>query len=438
MTQGPGDRPETAPEGPVAAGRIDITPPRPGGVLPGGTAMPETGGEGRRGLARLAADFSLQSALQGLVVALVGYASAVAILIKGLAAMGATEAQIASGLMVVGLAKGVVAIGLSLSSRMPISIAWTTPGLAFMATMGMLPGGFPAAIGAFLIVGLLIILAGFWTPLVRIVQAIPRAIANAMLAGILLKLCLAPFIAVRDMPVMGLAILATWLVLMRFARLWAVPAAVALALGGVAFQGGDGGGLRWPGLVLEAPVFSVEALLGLALPLFVVTMASQNITGYAVLTTFGYRPSLRQGLGATGAASAVLAVTGSPPINYAAITAALCAGPDAHPDPARRYVATIAAGFGYILLAGLAAMAAGLVLRASPVLVEAAAGLALIPAFGSALRGALEEESERIPALLTFLATASGLTLFGIGGAFWGLLLGWAVLLAFRPGPDSR
>lgn len=400
--------------------------------------MPETGGEGRRGLARLAADFSLQSALQGLVVALVGYASAVAILIKGLAAMGATEAQIASGLMVVGLAKGVVAIGLSLSSRMPISIAWTTPGLAFMATMGMLPGGFPAAIGAFLIVGLLIILAGFWTPLVRIVQAIPRAIANAMLAGILLKLCLAPFIAVRDMPVMGLAILATWLVLMRFARLWAVPAAVALALGGVAFQGGDGGGLRWPGLVLEAPVFSVEALLGLALPLFVVTMASQNITGYAVLTTFGYRPSLRQGLGATGAASAVLAVTGSPPINYAAITAALCAGPDAHPDPARRYVATIAAGFGYILLAGLAAMAAGLVLRASPVLVEAAAGLALIPAFGSALRGALEEESERIPALLTFLATASGLTLFGIGGAFWGLLLGWAVLLAFRPGPDSR
>ncbi|MFY8114261.1 MAG: benzoate/H(+) symporter BenE family transporter [Rhabdaerophilum sp.] len=400
--------------------------------------MPETGGEGRRGLARLAADFSLQSALQGLVVALVGYASAVAILIKGLAAMGATEAQIASGLMVVGLAKGVVAIGLSLSSRMPISIAWTTPGLAFMATMGMLPGGFPAAIGAFLIVGLLIILAGFWTPLVRIVQAIPRAIANAMLAGILLKLCLAPFIAVRDMPVMGLAILATWLVLMRFARLWAVPAAVALALGGVAFQGGDGGGLRWPGLVLEAPVFSVEALLGLALPLFVVTMASQNITGYAVLTTFGYRPSLRQGLGATGAASAVLAVTGSPPINYAAITAALCAGPDAHPDPARRYVATIAAGFGYILLAGLAAMAAGLVLRASPVLVEAAAGLALIPAFGSALRGALEEESERIPALLTFLATASGLTLFGIGGAFWGLLLGWAVLLAFRPRPDSR
>ncbi|MCZ8261623.1 MAG: benzoate/H(+) symporter BenE family transporter [Beijerinckiaceae bacterium] len=400
--------------------------------------MPETGGEGRRGLARLAADFSLQSTLQGLVVALVGYASAVAILIKGLAAMGATEAQIASGLMVVGLAKGVVAIGLSLSSRMPISIAWTTPGLAFMATMGMLPGGFPAAIGAFLLVGLLIILAGFWTPLVRIVQAIPRAIANAMLAGILLKLCLAPFIAVRDMPVMGLAILVTWLVLMRFARLWAVPAAVALALGGVAFQGGDGGGLRWPGLVLEAPAFPIEALLGLALPLFVVTMASQNITGYAVLTTFGYRPSLRQGLGMTGAASAVLAVTGAPPINYAAITAALCAGPDAHPDPARRYVATIAAGFGYILLAGLAAMAAGLVLRASPVLVEAAAGLALIPAFGSALRGALEEESERIPALLTFLATASGLTLFGIGGAFWGLLLGWAVLLAFRPRPDSR
>lgn len=394
--------------------------------------------ESRQGTGGLLADFSLQATVQGLVISVVGYASAVAILIKGLASMGATEAQIASGLMVVGLAKGVVAIALSLSSRMPISIAWTTPGLAFMATMGMLPGGFPAAIGAFITVGLLIVLAGFWTPLVRLVQAIPKTIANAMLAGILLKLCLAPFIAVRDMPALGLAILATWLVLMRFARLWAVPAAVAIALGGVVLQGGGGEGFRWPGLAMVAPVFSIEALLGLALPLFVVTMASQNITGYAVLTTFGYRPSLRQGLGVTGATSAAMALTGAPPINYAAITAALCAGPNAHPDPARRYIATIAAGLGYILLAALAAMAAGLVLRASPVLVEAAAGLALIPAFGAALRGALEEEAERIPALLTFLATASGLTLFGIGGAFWGLLLGWAMLLAFRFRPDSR
>lgn len=400
--------------------------------------MRETPERDRPDQRRLVADLSLQAIVQGLVIALVGYASAVAILIKGLAAMGASEAQIASGLMVVGIAKGLVSIALSLSSRMPISIAWTTPGLAFMATMGLLPGGFPAATGAFLIVGLLIVLAGFWTPLVRLVQAIPNAVANAMLAGILLKLCLAPFIAIREVPLMGLAILATWLVLMRVARLWAVPAAVALALGGVFMQGGGGEGFRWPGLVIEAPVFSVEALLGLALPLFVVTMASQNITGYAVLGTFGYRPSLRQGLGATGAVTAAMAATGAPPINYAAITAALCAGPEAHPDPARRYVATIAAGLGYILLAGLAAMAAGLVLRASPVLVEAAAGLALIPAFGAALRGALDKESERIPALLTFLATASGLTLFGIGGAFWGLLLGWAMLLAFRPRQDSR
>ncbi|MCZ8374533.1 MAG: benzoate/H(+) symporter BenE family transporter [Beijerinckiaceae bacterium] len=400
--------------------------------------MPETAPESRQGLARLLADFSVQATVQGLVISVVGYASAVAILIKGLAAMGATEAEIASGLLVVGLAKGVVAIALSLSSRMPISIAWTTPGLAFMATMGVLPGGFPAATGAFVVVGLLIVLAGFWTPLVRLVQAIPKTIASAMLAGILLKLCLAPFIAVRDIPLLGLVILATWLVLMRFARLWAVPAAVAIALGGVVLQGGGGEGFRWPGLVLVAPTFSIEALLGLALPLFVVTMASQNITGYAVLTTFGYRPSLRQGLATTGATTVATALAGAPPINYAAITAALCAGPEAHPDPARRYIATIAAGFGYILLAGLAAMAAALVLRASPVLVEAAAGLALVPAFGAAMRGALEEEEARIPALLTFLATASGLTLFGIGGAFWGLLLGWAMLLAFRYRPDSR
>ena len=396
--------------------------------------MPEHNAPPASGLARFRADFSAQAMVQGLVVAAVGYASSVAILIKGLAAMGASEAQIASGLMIVGLAKGIVAIVLSLWSRMPVSIAWTTPGLAFMATMGVLPGGFPAAIGAFLIVGLLIMLAAFWGPLARLVTAIPSCIANAMLAGILLKLCLAPFVAVRDMPVMGMAILGTWLVLMRFARLWAVPAAVALAIGAVLMQGetGASAAFRWPSLTLDLPIFSLEALLGLALPLFVVTMASQNITGYAVLATFGYRPSLKQGLGLTGAATAAMAVTGAPPVNYAAITAAMCAGSEAHPDPTRRYIASIVAGIGYILLASLAAVAAGLVLRASPVLIEAAAGLALIAAFGGALRGAVEDPQDRIPALLTFLATASGLTFLGIGGAFWGLVLGWSVLLLFR------
>jgi benzoate membrane transport protein len=378
-------------------------------------------------------DFSGQAAIQGLIVAIVGYASSVAILIKGLAAVGASESQVASALLFVGLTKGIASILLSLRSRMPVSIAWTTPGMALLATTGAVAGGFGAAVGAFIIVGLLIVLAAFWGPLARLVAAIPKAIASAMLAGIILKLCLAPFVAIRELPATALAILAVWLVMLRFARLWAVPAAVVVALGAVSIQsGGFSGGLGLPRPEFVAPVFTIEAVLSIALPLFVVTMASQNITGLAVLSTFGFRHSAREGLFVTGVLSALSACFGAPAVNYAAITAALCAGSDAHPDPARRYVAAVFSGIGYISLAGLAAIAAALVLRASPVLIEAAAGLALIAAFGGAIKAATDDETERLPALLTFLVTASGLTAFGIGGAFWGLALGWGVREAFR------
>lgn len=380
------------------------------------------------------ADFSAQSAIQGLIVSIVGYASSVAILIKGLAAVGATETQIASGLMLVGFTKGIASIILSLRSRMPVSVAWTTPGMALLATTGAVAGGFPAAAGAFLIVGALIVLTAFWEPLARLIAAIPKALANAMLAGVLLKLCLAPFVAIRELPVVALTILAVWLVMMRFARLWAVPAAVAVALGAILTQGGatNLGGFHLPYPVLVMPVFTIEALFGLALPLFIVTMASQNITGLAVLSTFGFRHSMREGLLVTGGLSALTAIFGAPTVNYAAITAALCAGGDAHADASRRYVAAVFSGIGYILFASLAAIAAALVLHASPILIEAAAGLALIGAFGGAIKGATEDEAERLPALLTFFVTASGLTFFGIGGAFWGLLLGWGVRFLFR------
>lgn len=380
------------------------------------------------------ADLSSQGAIQGLIVSIVGYASSVAILIKGLAAVGASEAEIASALLFVGLTKGIGSIILSLRSRMPVSVAWTTPGLALLATTGVVAGGFPAAVGAFIIVGALIVVTAFWEPLARLIAAIPKPLANAMLAGVLLKLCLAPFVAIKTLPLTALAILGVWLVMMRFARLWAVPAAVAVALGAILVQGGAAGigGFRLPSPVLIAPTFTLEAFFGLALPLFVVTMASQNITGLAVLSTFGFRHSMREGLFVTGGFSAVSAIFGAPTINYAAITAALCAGTDAHPDPSRRYIAAVFSGIGYILCTLLAAIAAALVLHASPILIEAAAGLALIGAFGGAIKAATEDEAERLPALLTFFVTASGLTLFGIGGAFWGLALGWSVRGLFR------
>jgi benzoate membrane transport protein len=387
-----------------------------------------------RDLRHFSADISAQGAVQGLIVSLVGYASSVAILIKGLAAVGASETEIASGLMLVGFTKGIASIVLSLRSRMPVSVAWTTPGMALLATTGAVTGGFPTATGAFLLVGALIVLTAFWAPLARLIAAIPKALANAMLAGVLLKLCLAPFVAIREVPLVALTIFAVWLVMMRLARLWAVPAAVAVALCAILMQGGAAnlGGFHLPSPVLVMPAFTIEALFGLALPLFIVTMASQNITGLAVLSTFGFRHAMREGLLVTGGLSLLTAPFGAPTINYAAITAALCAGPDAHADPARRYVAAVFSGVGYILFASLAAGAAALVLHASPVLIEAAAGLALIGAFGGAIKGASEDEAERLPALLTFFVTASGLSFFGIGGAFWGLVLGWGARMLFR------
>ena len=380
-------------------------------------------------------DFSAQAVAQGLLVALVGYASSVAIVIQGLTAVGATVGQVASGLVALGIAKGIVAVWLSWQLRMPISIAWTTPGLALLATTGAVAGGFAAAVGAFMVVGVLIMLTGFWSPLGRLVASIPKPIANAMLAGILLKLCLAPFVAIGKVPWLAAAVLLTWLIMSRFARLYAVPAAVLVALAGMALDGPFAGltvADLVPRLEFVMPAFTFEAMINIALPLFIVTMAGQNLPGLAVLATYDYRPRVAPLLLSTGAASVIAAPFGSPTINLAAITAALCAGPDAHPDPARRYIAGIVSGLGYALLVALAGVAAVLVVRSPPILIEAVAGLALIGAFGGAMVNAVQEEDGRLAALTTFLVTASGLTLAGIGSAFWGLTLGLVVHFLFH------
>jgi benzoate membrane transport protein len=379
-------------------------------------------------------DFSKQAALQGVLVAIVGYASSVAIVVQGLKAMGASSAEISSALVLLGLGMGFVAIGLSLWTRMPISIAWTTPGLALLAVTPTVAGGFPAVVGAFIVVGVLIMLAALWSPLGRLIAAIPKPIANAMLAGIIFKLCLAPFIALKQSPLIAGIILLTWVVMLKVNRLYAVPAAVVVAVGAIV-MGGDfksGAAALWPVVTVVSPVFTLEAMVSLAIPLFVVTMASQNITGLAVLKTFNFTPNPRDGLLVTSAFSALTAPFGAPAINFAAITAALCAGPDAHPDPERRYVAAVVGGVGYILLTALAGITTALVVSSSPLLIEAVAGLALIGAFASATAAALEVEADRIPAMATLLATASGLTLLSIGPAFWGLVIGWGLYGFFR------
>lgn len=388
-------------------------------------------------MASIREDFSVQAMGQGLLVALVGYASSAAILIQGLIAVGASVPQVASALLTMSFLLGLVAITLSWRLRMPISIAWSTPGMALLATTGAVAGGFPAAVAAFIVVGALIVLTGFWTPLGRLVAAIPKAIASAMLAGILFKLCLAPFLALGKAPWVAGAILLTWLFFTRVARAFAVPAAVAVALVAMAFDkpfAGMAAADFVPHLEFVMPVFTFEAMINIALPLFIVTMAGQNLPGLAVLGVYDYRPPVAPLLMSTGAASAAGALFGMPTLNLAAITAALGAGPDAHADPARRYIAGIFGGVGYLGLAALAGIAAVLVARSPPVLIEAVAGLALIGAFGGAMLNAVQDEDGRVGGLVTFLVTASGLSLFGIGSAFWGLVIGLTVHHVLRFG----
>lgn len=383
-----------------------------------------------------------QAIWAGIVVALVGYASSVAVVIQGLGAVGATTAQIASALVALAFAKGLVAITLSLRWRMPVSVAWTTPGAALLVTTGAVAGGFAAAVGAFVTAAGLVVLAGLWRPLGRLVQAIPTPIASAMLAGVLLKFCVAPFAALADSPALAAPVFALWLLVGRFAKLYAVPAAVAAAIALIAWTTPvlpGGGAPWWPALEPVWPVFTWETTVSLALPLFLVTMASQNIPGLAVLAGFGYRPPAGTVLTVTGAASAAAALLGGLTVNLAAITAALCAGPDAGPRPERRYIAAVVAGVGYIAFAALAGLAATVVTASPPTLIQAVAGLALLGAFGNAALAAFRDEAERLPALVTFLTTASGIGYAGIGPAFWGLLLGVAVHLLHtgRPAPKA-
>jgi benzoate membrane transport protein len=379
--------------------------------------------------------FSVQALAAGVLAAFVGFASSFAVILAGLRAVGASQAEAASGLMALSIAMGVCGIYLSLKTRQPISIAWSTPGAALLATTGAVEGGFAAAVGAFLVSGALIVVAGLWKPLGRWVAAIPAALANAMLAGVLLGLCLAPVRAVAEAPVYGLVIVGVWAVVLRFRRLYAVPVAVlvTLALIAATTEVAPGAlGPLWPDPVLVTPGLSTAALVGIALPLFIVTMASQNIPGIAVLNVNGYRPAPGPLFSVTGVFSLAAAPFGGHAVNLAAITAALCASEEAHADPARRYWSAAVAGATYVVFGLLAVAATAFISASPPILIEAVAGLALLGAFGSALMGAMSAAQDREAAVVTFLVTASGLTFLGIGGAFWGLVAGGAMLALGR------
>ncbi|MET8229516.1 benzoate/H(+) symporter BenE family transporter [Micromonospora sp. NPDC005298] len=376
-----------------------------------------------------------QPVLAGVVTALVGFASSFTVVLAGLRAAGASDAQAASGLLALCVASGLTAVWLGWRHRIPMSVAWSTPGAALLVATGSPPGGWPVAVGAFLVSGLLIVAAGLFPPLGRAVAAIPKPVAGAMLAGVLLPLCTAPVRALVEVPTVAGPVVVGWLLLHRFARRWAVPGALLVAVVAIALTSpstGLGGAALLPSVTLTAPAWNASALVGLALPLFLVTMAAQNVPGMAVLVGYGYRPPFGAALRATGLASLLAAPAGGHAVNLAAITAALAAGPDAHPDPERRWVASVTAGVGLALLGLGAGVATALVAVAPPILIEAVAGLALLGALATALAAAVTDPATREAAVVTFVVTASGVTLIGVGGAFWGLVAGCLMLLLFR------
>lgn len=383
--------------------------------------------------------FSVQAAGAGLLAAFVGFASTFTVIIHGLTIVGATPSQAATGLLAVSVVMGVLGIGLSLWLRTPIAVAWSTPGAVLLGVSGAVPGGFPAVVGSFLVCGLLIMLAGAWPWLGRMVARIPLPIASAMLAGILLDLCLAPVRAVAAAPGVALPVILAWALVGRWRRVWAVPAAVATAAAALALAPHQTAGPEaaasvglWPGLAVVAPSFPGGALLGLALPLFVVTMASQNIPGIAILGVNGYRPAPGLLFRATGLASLLTAPFGGVAVNLAAITAAMCAGPDADPDPTRRYWSAVVAGCAYVVLGLFAGVAAQAVAASPPILIEAVAGLALLGAFASAIGNAVADARDREAAVVTFVVAASGVSFLGVGGASWGLVAGGAMFALSR------
>ena len=382
-------------------------------------------------------EISVTTVAAGFLATFVGFASTFAVVLRGLLAVGASPAQAASGLMAVTMLAGAGSVWLSLRTRMPTAIAWSTPGAALLASSGAVAGGFPAADGAFMVCCVLLTLAGVWRPLGRWVEQIPPALANAMLAGVLLNLCLAPARAVAQSPLYGLLIVGAWVVVGRINRLLAVPAAVVVAalviVATVPLPAASTPGL-WPAPILVWPVFSLPAMVSIAVPLFIVTMASQNIPGMAVLALNGFRPSASRLFRATGMMSFLGSFFGGHAVNMAAITAAICAGADSHPDPARRYWAAAFSGVGYLVVGLFAGAATVFIGAAPPILIEAVAGLALLGAFGSALAGATADPAEREPAMVAFVVAASGLSFLGIGSAFWGLIAGGALRLAVRMG----
>lgn len=376
--------------------------------------------------------FGLSHLSAGFIAVLVGYTSSAAIVFQAATAAGAGPEQISAWLLALGLGMGLTCIGLSLYYRSPILTAWSTPGAALLATSLVgVPMG--EAVAAFLFASLLLTVFGFTGWVETFMKHVPKSLAAAMLAGVLLRFGLETFVSLRTQPALVALMLAIYLVGRRLNSRYTIPLTF---LGGLlwATQGGlihaEVLNLTLARPMFTAPVFSWSTLIGVGIPLFIVTMASQNVPGIAVLRANGYQTPVSPLIGWTGFTGLLLGPFGGYQFNLAAITAAICMSPEADHNPQRRYLAAVWAGIFYIVTGLLGATVAGLFTALPKELVAAIAGIALLGTIGNSLTAALLDERERDAALITFLVTASGLSLISIGSAFWGLLFGLIVLKA--------
>jgi benzoate membrane transport protein len=376
--------------------------------------------------------------MSAIVAALVGFGGTLALIVAAAQAVGADPAQTSSWVTALCLAMAMTTPWLSVRHRIPVITAWSTPGAAMIAA-GAGSVSIEAAVGAFLLAGALIVLTASFRSVSALIERIPTSIAAAMLAGVLIRFAMAIFEQAAISPALVLPLVAVFLVVRLVSPAAAVLAALAAGLilaFALALTGPMGSGFRFSELTLIVPSFDPAVLVGLGLPLYLVTMASQNLPGFAVLRAAGYAPPSRSILAVTGLASMLTAPFGAHTSNLAAITASICTGPEADPDPQKRWLTGPVYGAAYLVFAAFGASAVTLIASLPAALIATIAGLALLAPLAGALGAALAGPEQRLPATLTLAVAASGMTLAGIGSAFWGLLAG-LVALAFQAIADA-
>jgi benzoate membrane transport protein len=371
----------------------------------------------------------VSTATAALVATVAGVGGTLPVLLAAAAAVGATEAQASSWVTGLAIATALSALFLSVRYRMPIITAWSTPGAALIASTTGVPG-FRAAVGAFVLAAVLIVLTAAIRPLGRLIERIPASIASAMLAGILLRLVVAMVEYVPSAPLLVLPLIALFLaarlLVPTLASLVVLVAGALIAVSLGLVKPLPALGLSRPELIM--PAWDLATLIGLGVPLYLVTMASQNLPGFAVLRASGYQPPTQPVLAVTGAASLATAFLGAHTSNLAAISAALCTGPEAHPDPGQRWKAGIFYALWWVLIALFGASLVGVFAALPPALLVTVAGTALLGSMAGAMGTALANDKERFAAAGTLAVTVSGVTLMGVGSAFWGLCFGLLVM----------